>query len=503
MKVHTKVALIRHQRGFVAVLLLVMLTVAAVAALSANLWGAGNPKAYEKKITRQALQQAKEALLAHIERGEATDLTTALVGTTAGTPGIPAAARLVCTDLDGDGLETVSCGTGNVAPLAGMHSLGLLPWRTLGIPKLKDGTNECLWYAVSGGLKNLPSTPGINGDSNGQFSVIQPVKTIQPTTGVATWSERFLVGDTSAAAVSSDRAVAVIISPGTASRTQNRRPLASSRECPLPVAATGVPNAESSALRYLDAYTGITSGNNAAIVLPATGPKIWVQADEDHEKLNDELIWITAQEFSNAAAKRTLNLYKAAINAFVYGRYDAAAGAAGAYVPGNGFYPTAASTPGGPCVAGRLRGYVPYSCAGMPLGIGPQMGADGWSAQAHYAVSESCVYAPSGQVLNTPPFTASNPPPALCAPGARITVGSDTASVHALILMRGRARTGQGPCDTFANMHDCIEHPKNQSAVLSGNTLTSPYPTTIAPITYMPIASGSNDLLHLFQQRTR
>ncbi len=58
------------QQGFVAVLLIVMMAVATVAALTMNLWGGkGEAQAYDKKLTREALRQAKQALLARIETG--------------------------------------------------------------------------------------------------------------------------------------------------------------------------------------------------------------------------------------------------------------------------------------------------------------------------------------------------------------------------------------------------------------------------------------------------
>jgi hypothetical protein len=490
----------QSQRGFAAVLLIVMIAMAAVAALTTNLWGGGgDANLAQQKITREALRQAKEALLAYVEVGNATGYTTALQGNSGGAPNALAEGRLPCPDLNGDGIELNDCGIG--AAGAGRHALGLLPWATLGVSRIKDGANECLWYAVSGAFKNMTPTYPANADSVGQFSIIQPVKNINVKTGAVTWTERLSAGNASAIAVSPDRVVAVIFAPGAASSTQNRRALASSRECPLPVALAGMPNAELSASRYLESYTGTISANNTTIA-NANSRKIWGQADENHEKLNDELIWITATEFGNAVSKRTLRLYSAAINAFVYGYYD---DVANAYVPGNGYYPNAASSPGGSCVGGRLQGYVPFTCNNISLNLGAQITNDGWNTQTHYAVSENCVQpTPVGQVIRNPPFNRNNVPTIVCRAGNGITVGADTTSVQALLLMRGRQRTGQAACGAFNTMNLCLEDPVNSASVLRGNTLTAPFPATVSPIsTYNPITTGSNDLLYLFRQKTQ
>lgn len=508
---------LRHkERGVVFILLLALMATAAVAALTANLWGSNNAKDSQRAITRQALKNAKAALLEDIELGRATGFGSAINGDQPAN-GVAAAGRLACPDGNGDGVEILGCTSGNGPAAIDTHSLGLLPWQTLGIQRLPNDTSECLWYAVSGAVKNNRANVGVNGDVNGQFSVIQPVKNINPANGVVTWTERLLAGDTSAAPISANRAIAVIIAPGAALRNQNRTPLAGSRECPLPSALAGIPNAQASAAQFLETYAGTAiNANNAAIALPAIGSKIWVQADEDKERLNDELIWITAEEFSRAVTKRAIRLYATAIDAFAYGFYD---DNTNAYVAGQGYYPWAASVAGGPCVLGRLQGFVPFSCNNVNLNLAPtlalgppltvnlansQIAADGWNIQAHYAVSESCTLPlPVGQVQRIPPFTAANAPTAVCRPGARIGVGSDTNSVHALILLRGRPLPNQIACGAFGTMFNCIENANNRLSVLTGNALVGPpFPATIAPSIYDLVGAGSNDLLHLFRQRT-
>ena len=69
--------------------------------------------------------------------------------------------------LDGEAHET-ACGP------AGVSVLGLLPWRTLGIAPLEDGSSTCLWYVVSGSYKEAGAATStmINVDNNGQLQLL-------------------------------------------------------------------------------------------------------------------------------------------------------------------------------------------------------------------------------------------------------------------------------------------------------------------------------------------
>ena len=75
---------------------------------------------------------------------------------------------LPCPDTSiGDGTALPNCGT------AGNAAVGLLPYKTLGLPDLRDSDGVCLWYAVSGTFKNNPkaSSTVMNWDTQGQFSI--------------------------------------------------------------------------------------------------------------------------------------------------------------------------------------------------------------------------------------------------------------------------------------------------------------------------------------------
>ena len=72
---------------------------------------------------------------------------------------------LPCPDTDNDGIADPPCGTTDVS------AIGRLPWKTLGIPPLRDSAAECLWYAVSGRAKDDPKTGALNWDTLGQFVI--------------------------------------------------------------------------------------------------------------------------------------------------------------------------------------------------------------------------------------------------------------------------------------------------------------------------------------------
>lgn len=105
---------------------------------------------------RDSLGQAREALLGYATtyRDDPAHSTEVF-------------GYLPCPDTNGDGEADPPCGT------AGEASVGLFPFKTLGLPDLRDPTGACLWYAVSGSYKNNPKATAtvMNWDTQGQFSV--------------------------------------------------------------------------------------------------------------------------------------------------------------------------------------------------------------------------------------------------------------------------------------------------------------------------------------------
>jgi type II secretory pathway pseudopilin PulG len=185
----------RSQRG--AALLLFTL-IFGIAALSAFLYRLNSAtQATERdQITSDALGQAKDALIGYAA-------SVPLTGTKR--PG-----DLPCPDVNNDGIAEASCG--NATGSTGQNlRLGRLPWKTLGLPDLRDGSGERLWYAVSNNFKNntrtICTSPGMTGCLNSD--TIGTI-TVRDSTGV-------IVNN----GADSTAAIAVIIGPGSALKRQD------------------------------------------------------------------------------------------------------------------------------------------------------------------------------------------------------------------------------------------------------------------------------------------
>jgi hypothetical protein len=124
-----------------AILLVAVVMLAALMAAALLLHASTRSLVEEReRLSERALAQAREALIAY-----ASDhAINASVG-----PGY-----LPCPDLDNDGWAESTCGS--LAGDTGQEQrLGRLPWKTLGLPDLRDGHGERLWYAVSTKYKGL------------------------------------------------------------------------------------------------------------------------------------------------------------------------------------------------------------------------------------------------------------------------------------------------------------------------------------------------------------
>jgi hypothetical protein len=128
-----------RERGAALVALVAVLATALLAtlamAIARSATGPGRAA-----LTDHALATAREALVAHATARPLDEV----VG-----PGY-----LPCPDLDDDGWAEPTCGslTGETGQ---WQRLGRLPWKTLGLPDLRDASGERLWYAVSSKHKGL------------------------------------------------------------------------------------------------------------------------------------------------------------------------------------------------------------------------------------------------------------------------------------------------------------------------------------------------------------
>jgi len=247
---------IRKQQGQALFIALLLLT----AGIGAWVFYMADPSRLQRSAdeeTTAALAQAKEALIGW--RLNDNDL-----------PGV-----LPCPDI---------ADTGNAGSFSGNECqsyIGRLPWKALGLPDLRDGQGERLWYALSRNYRNHTSARPVNTDTKGTLTVYS-----QTTATILT-----------------SQAVAVIFSPGATLGNQNR----SSSGTVSCTAPTGTIAPSRCAANYLDTAS---STNNAA----AAGPYITAQATAS---FNDKLLIVSAADVMVPVEKRAareiislLQLYK-------------------------------------------------------------------------------------------------------------------------------------------------------------------------------------------------
>lgn len=204
-------------------------------AISASLYGvvrARHTTLEENAQTDRALALAKEALVSYASgRGSTTR------------PG-----ELPCPDTDNSGIGA-GCFT----------YIGRLPWKTLGMSDVRDGSGERLWYAVSSNFKSSPAVIPLNSNTSGQLTV----------TGIAP----------------ANNVIAIVFAPGMAVAGQSR----------------SSPNANSVA-HYLD-------GENA------NGDMIFARYDLN-STFNDRLLAITSEMFFPAVEMRVARELRSALNVY-------------------------------------------------------------------------------------------------------------------------------------------------------------------------------------------
>src|SRR5450830_1417910 len=211
------------QKGGALIIMALILLLTGTAVMFSVLDASGVKIERDKK-TAASLSEAKVALIAW--------------SVNSATPG-----QLPCPE-NTLSIGTISEGTANTT--CTLPAIGRLPWKSLGIGDLRDGSNEELWYAISAGFRTSP----INSDTPAQLTV----------DGVA--------GD----------AVAIIFSPGAVIGGQNRPP-------PTSVAPPNV-------VQYLEGSNN--DGDNTFVTIGAAG------------SFNDRLLSITHDELFAVVEKRVV-----------------------------------------------------------------------------------------------------------------------------------------------------------------------------------------------------
>lgn len=234
--------------------------------------------------TAQALAEAKTALL-----GFAMAYAENHLGQPQG--------YLPCPDFNGDGSSPYSGSSDTSCGDAGKSVIGRLPWKTLGLPVLRDGNGDCLWYAVSGTYKDRPKSV-LTSDTNGLFDIQNKQ------------------GNTIVGNLDSNQAIAIIFSAGQLINNQNRSTtLGQATECGSKLLTDPVNDPRN----YLDNMNNISNALGGDITTGGTfsfvDNKLWatslalqsswfiqsekasVSNNEANVLFNDHLLAITPTDF--------------------------------------------------------------------------------------------------------------------------------------------------------------------------------------------------------------
>ena len=260
----------RQSQSGAALIIFVTLLVLAITSLFLSQINVDKLQIATQKQTASVLAQAKEALL-----GFALTYAETHPGEQAG--------YLPCPDKDGDGSADTPCST------TAYSVIGRFPWRTLGLPPLRDGSGECLWYAVSGTYKDNP-------------------KQILTKTTKGLFIVKNINGDNL-----SSGTIAIIFAPGKLLDDQNTRARTDNTFCgdnieitdyldDLEIDADGDGVSDYTIKNFSGEKTDETSGNPGGEKLPTATASVFIKASliKDYNNrtiFNDSLMLITPKDF--------------------------------------------------------------------------------------------------------------------------------------------------------------------------------------------------------------
>lgn len=231
----------RKQHGAALMVMLVIMVMGAAAFLVSSLSKSALDTA-RQETTSAALAQAKEALI-----GKSASYTDY--------PG-----SLPCPDTDDDG--TSDAGGSTECP----QYIGRLPWKTIGLPDLRDAAGERLWYTLSRNVRRYDSVRPLNSDTTGTLNI----------TGTYTGSNL----------------IAIVFAPGSTTSTQ-RRSTTQTALC----STTGTTIPESwCAANYLEGSNDDPSNSSTQ--------NLNYQNENTAAQLNDQLVTISHDQLFMAVEKR-------------------------------------------------------------------------------------------------------------------------------------------------------------------------------------------------------
>ena len=138
------------QKGMALTLVAFVLMTAATAVFLATA-SLHTSASQSESTTQHALAQARDALIGRAAMDD-------------NRPG-----SLPCPDTNHDGEADLWDTTGNHCP----SYIGRLPWKTLGLPELRDASGEALWYALSPSLRDHAAVQPINSvETSAQIKIV-------------------------------------------------------------------------------------------------------------------------------------------------------------------------------------------------------------------------------------------------------------------------------------------------------------------------------------------
>lgn len=273
----------RHEQHGAALMVMLVIMVIGISTVLIGSLSNTALQIERDRITAAALAQAKEALIGF----------SVSVNLSSGSrrPG-----DLPCPDTDNDGIPgDATYTTCNLQS----QRIGRLPWKTLGLPDLRDGSGERLWYAVSTNFKNSTRSGTLNSDTAGTITVRSP--------------DGNLIYD----ATLGSGVAAVILAPGDVLQRQDG--LQQDRS------SAGI----NAARNYLDITSGI---DNASFTDNTTNGFIQGRINDGNGNLivNDQLLIITQDNIMQPAQRRVAAEVKQCLNEYAAdpqnnGRYPWAA----------------------------------------------------------------------------------------------------------------------------------------------------------------------------------
>jgi hypothetical protein len=314
----------RRQNG-AALIIIAFLLALVFAAYLIDVSNSLQLNAARKQKTSAALAEAKAAL----------------IGWSAAHTSMPGA--LPCPDTlnnGSSGLCTASAGL-----------IGRLPWKSLGLPDVRDGDGECLWYAISPLYRNTISVS--NRSTNPINSNVPGTITIKGADGADL-------------AAPTNPVIAVIIAPGASLSGQDRS-----------ISGSSVCGGSASASNYLDSAQGVNNATGNVVASNYTFIAATASAT-----FNDSLAYITAEDLYGPVRQR--------IAGELTGAGSPATSGLRKYYADNHVYPWAGDINGN-VISNASSGYVPYNSSSpeftlTPTSLRSWIINNGWLELATYQI---------------------------------------------------------------------------------------------------------------------